>query len=408
MRKKAANARRIKVQYKGQVSYDRLLQILHDEKLHTPTHTTDKDGTGDGNVSPVERREERLKEEQGEYMQGANGDIHIWTIGDLIRVGKHTKDYFKKKWEKKSETRQAYAMINAPIKLLRLEGREAFAKIVDGTVEDVKSKYAGAQRRKKVRDMLLNETKPHYILAAMILSYDMSGTLYADSYLQDLQGSRYIWFEKVAASLGLDPKVQLALATKKVYESDPKVFNMNHLPEEELIKTMFKLNQETNDYVQAVGGGAKIWKMADEYKKKQVSKGEEVAVEEGSTDMARADLAVKKMESNEFEIALGAFNKALDKGMGNDVFGPVFSMVMGGAPAYLHHSTLDAFAKKQFSGFAFHGFAFVKTKAKADLYRKAVEIAVKKSGDAQMQNDFFDAMKTLPSDPFAHEKEKGK
>lgn len=45
-----------------------------------------------------------------------------------------------------------------------------------------------------------------------------------------------------------------------------------HIPEEELIKRLFKRHQDDSRMVQAVSGGAKIWKMAEAGKEAQKSK----------------------------------------------------------------------------------------------------------------------------------------
>lgn len=316
---------------------------------------------------------------------------------------KSGKELIKKKLEHRSSVKTAYSMINGPHKQLRLYGRELFSRVVEATIEDTKKKYAGAQMRRHILGILKDDSaKPHEVLAALIIVYEMGGTLYPDSYLSNLQGRKYVWFEKVARALGLDPQVQLKLAMSKVYKSNAEEYTLDRLPEEELIKRMFKMNQETNEYLQAMSGGARIWKIADRQRKEQVSKGETEVVEEATSAIARADYAVKKMESNEFEIALGAMSKVFSAGMGKDEMGIIFTMTMGGAPGYVHPSVMKQFQGQIFSGFAFHAFHFCKNKSGSDLYFDAVNLAVKYSQDSAMQQAFAKVLAHKPKDPFAH------
>lgn len=178
---KAANKQRIKViSGKKKMSYTKMLQMLQKYGMTIPI----------AGKNPVGIRADEIKKEDGNYMKNRahGGKPGVWTIGDLIYMTKSGIDLFKKKREFKSEVKTAYAMINAPVKSLRVPGRDAFGRIVDATVDDVRKKYAGVARRKWIRDILgQTNPKPHEILAAIMLVYEMTGTLYPDSYLQDLQ-----------------------------------------------------------------------------------------------------------------------------------------------------------------------------------------------------------------------------
>ena len=94
------------------------------------------------------------------------------TIGDIYYQVQHIKEYWKKKFELTQEMRSAYAFIN-----LRgptgLGGRKAMGNLIESTVSDIKDKFAGAQRRKYIRDeILLNpKARPHEVLAGLMIVF---------------------------------------------------------------------------------------------------------------------------------------------------------------------------------------------------------------------------------------------
>ena len=305
------------------------------------------------------------------------------TIGDIYYKFQHIKEYWKKKFELTQEMRSAYAFIN-----LRgpsgLGGRKAMGNLIESTVSDIKDKFAGAQRRKYIRDeILLNpKARPHEVLAGLMLVYDMSGTLYPDSFLQDLQGTKYHWFEKVAIAIGVNPRVAYRNCYEKAVSGKNEI--KEHPPEEELIERLFKTYQEHNPFVQAIGGGAKVWKMADNGRKEQQSKGETEVIKEGATAIARADYIVAKMDSNEFEISLGAIPKLLDKSSDAEVLGVMFAYTAGGAPDYVHYSTSDKIKNIAYTGVPFHGFLFAKTPQSSELYKNIIKMVLKKRAEEKL------------------------
>ena len=305
------------------------------------------------------------------------------TIGDIYYKFQHIKEYWKKKFELTQEMRSAYAFIN-----LRgpsgLGGRKAMGNLIEATVSDIKDKFAGAQRRKYIREeILLNpKARPHEVLAGLMLVYDMSGTLYPDSFLQDLQGTKYHWFEKVAIAIGVNPRVAYRNCYEKAVSGKNEI--KEHPPEEELIERLFKTYQEHNPFVQAIGGGAKVWKMAADGRKAQQAKGEEEVIKEGATPIARADYIVAKMDSNEFEISLGAIPKLLDKSSDAEVLGVMFAYTAGGAPDYVHYSTSDKIKNIAYTGVPFHGFLFAKTPQSSQLYRNIIKMVLKKRAEEKL------------------------
>lgn len=305
------------------------------------------------------------------------------TIGDIYYKFQHIKEYWKKKFELTQEMRSAYAFIN-----LRgpsgLGGRKAMGNLIESTVSDIKDKFAGAQRRKYIRDeILLNpKARPHEVLAGLMLVYDMSGTLYPDSFLQDLQGTKYHWFEKVAIAIGVNPRVAYRNCYEKVVSGKNEI--KEHPPEEELIERLFKTYQEHNPFVQAIGGGAKVWKMAENGRQEQQAKGEKEVIKEGATPLSRADYIVAKMDSNEFEISLGAIPKLLDKSSDAEFLGVMFAYTAGGAPDYVHYSTSDKIKNIAYTGVPFHGFLFAKTPQSSQLYRNIIKMVLKKRAEEKL------------------------
>lgn len=160
--------------------------------------------------------------------------------------------------------------------------------------------------------------------------------------------------------------------------------------------------------VQAVGGGAKIWKMAEAGKSAQKSKGEKEVKEEASEGPGRAQYMIAKFGSNEFEVALGAFPQLMAKTTSPEQMGVMFSYVMGGAPNYVHYSTGIDFKNYIWKGVAFNALVFSEKKSDADLYKKVVETAinyrVKKNmpGAKDMQDAYNEIKKKMPNDPFQH------
>lgn len=99
--------------------------------------------------------------------------------------------------------------------------------------------------------------------------------------------------------------------------------------------------------------------------------------EESSEPNGRAKYILAKFGSNEFEIALGAFPKLLDKSTSAEHLGVMFAYTVGGAPNYVHYSTSDKFKSYIYKGVAFSALQFCDNKNNADLYRNMLEMALK-------------------------------
>lgn len=157
----------------------------------------------------------------------------------------------------------AYGAMALPNFLGGATGVDVMSQLINGTVDAIKKRYSGIERRNYLYKNIIGpgaKPKAHEVFAGLILVYEMSGTLYPDSPLQQLQGRKFLWFEKIANALGLDPRTEAANAYAKVLQG--KEYVREHPPEEEMIERLFKTNQ-SNKMVQAIGGGAKVWKMAD-------------------------------------------------------------------------------------------------------------------------------------------------
>ena len=180
----------------------------------------------------------------------------------------------------------------------------------------------------------------------------------------------------------------------------------HHPTEEELITRLFKA-QQSNKYVQAIGGGAKFWGGAAKGKSEQSDKGGR-EVQEFSTGMGRADYIVSKFKSNEFEISAGAFPELLKKSTDADVMGIAFVLAASNAPNYVHTGTLDNIKKQLYTGVPFHGLAFMGSKASADIYKDALRVALEHRarmglpGADAMLSEYKKIAKNLNGDPYKH------
>lgn len=126
--------------------------------------------------------------------------------------------------------------------------------------------------------------------------------------------------------------------------------------------------------------------------------------------MARANYAISKMESNEFEIALGAIEPISGKSMAPKEMGVGFVWAASNAPNYVHHSTGNDLRNVFYGGNTFHGFLFAKEKAGADLYKDTIELVLAKRakmgipGASEIQTKYKNIIKGRDSNPYKHDK----
>ncbi len=298
---KEQEKRKIEINY-GHVDYVRLLQIMQIFDAKTPavmqkTEKQEKDGllskvpfignkdkeSDTPKKSPLDVYEEENYYLQGEYMgdlntaKGAKKSMSFMDIYYMVKNGYH---YINQRLEHKREVDSAYAFINMGGHL-GVAGREAMSSVIDAEMKHIKDHHAGIDRRVYIRKNILNNSKvrPHQIIAGVMLTLEMSGTLYPDTELCELQGTRYLWFEKMCFALGVDAKQEFKRCRTKVIGGLEKNANP-YPPEEEMIERLLKFNQP-NKMVQAIGGGAKLWKMAESGKKDQIAKGVDEVKKEG-------------------------------------------------------------------------------------------------------------------------------
>lgn len=292
------------------ISYTHLLQLIQATNATKPA--IKKDITkGDGKnkeMTPTEAFEERHKVENGGYMSYGKPGFSLLTIGDLKFRFEHIVNAYKEKWNHKKEVRSAYAFINMN-SLTGGGGVPAMARLINGTKDAWNERFKGKAMREHISSYVLKgNPKPHEILAGMMITIEMAGHLYPDTGLSDLQDNTYKWFNKVCLAIGVNPRSAFQQCFNKVVGNDEE--SRHHPPEEKLIERLFKMHQD-NPMVQAIGGGAPFWKAADNTKRSQTEKGAAEA-NDIPNGQDRISYAYAKMNSNEFEITLGAIPKIFD------------------------------------------------------------------------------------------------
>lgn len=75
------------------------------------------------------------------------------------------------------------------------------------------------------------------------------------------------------------------------------------------------------------------------------------------------------MESNEFDIALGAIPEIFGKSTGPETTGVAFVVAASHAPNYVHNDTLDKMKNIAYDGVPFHALWFVRNKEYSDIYK---------------------------------------
>lgn len=378
------------------MTYTSLMQILQDGNFTKPLPKPEGK-----ELSPEKQYSQNLMDESSAENMANRGHVGGpgMTIGGLMIMGEKWLEYQKKKWEHKTEVKTAYAFVKL-WSLVGHAGVDAMSSLINGTMADMKKKFRGKDMRKQVAK-ILEQSNPyaHEILSAALLTLEMAWHLYPDNELGSLQWKKYIWFEKICQSIGLNPRTQFRLCYDKVAEPD----TAHHPSEELLIERLFKMNQ-SNPYVQAIGGGAMFWKGAVAGRRSQTEKWAAEVVE-FSTPKARSEYTLAKFASNEFEISLWAFPKIFDKSTSPENLAPAFVLSASNAPNYVHRETLDKFGNVLYSGVPFHGLYFCKNKQNWDLYKQVVRIAVNQIGDPQMRAEYQEIEKLRDKNIYAHDED---
>lgn len=261
------------------------------------------------------------------------------------------------------------------------------SKLIEEKMTHMK-KLGWAPRRKEIKHILLTRpARPHDILAALIVTAEMWGHLYPDSYLQELQWGRYLWFEWLCASLGFDYEYELKACQDKEAQSNQET--KDHLNEAILIERLFKRHQDDNHpYIQAIGGGSKYWWALRSGRESQVSKWEK-EVKEKLGAMDRAEYVFSKMMSNEPEIAAWAYPGIYGKDPSAEKLGPAFVWALSNYPNTTHPDISNNFKNMMdANGVAFHALPFCRNPALSREYKSLMPIAIRASGDAAMIADW--------------------
>lgn len=120
-----------------------LLQMMQDTNATKPSIKQDI-VRGDGKtvaMDPLEAFEEQVKVENGFYMEDQKTSPIRWTsIGEISYGVKHIIDFYKKKFEHKSEVKSAYAFMRLN-KFTGAGGVSNMAKLINGTKDDLKDRF---------------------------------------------------------------------------------------------------------------------------------------------------------------------------------------------------------------------------------------------------------------------------
>lgn len=238
-------------------SLEFLAEYLHNEKYTIPTHTNPiattkkgkdiQDDTGKDTL-PNNNRWER----KASFFSG-------WiTVGSLIQTVKMGKDMIEHKLESKKRRKAAETLY----KIAKFTGQDSdftrqvmsqfannIGELIDKRISHLEE-LSGEPRRREIKKILLRKPPIAYdLMAAMVVTVKMSGHLYPDSLLDELQGRRYIWFEQLCVALGYDPntEVKKAIAKEKAENTSAE-----HVHETILITRFLKTNSGNNPYIQAL------------------------------------------------------------------------------------------------------------------------------------------------------------
>lgn len=404
-------------------NYEGLLQIMSEKGYTKPVYGVDKNGKAGGDITPTEHYEWELQEQENNELNGGPlktrsrwffGALSgMTTVGDLLVMGKMTKNAVEQYFEKHSKLRAAESLHNLfskfwewkPLEQLALkEFTNEVGSLIEAKMDMIRRLKGEKMRKEIIKILRTRPPEPVDILAAAMVTAEMGGHMYPDTLLRDLQWDQYYWFEAICLAIGLNPRTQLNVIKDKV--GDKNTDSAHHPSESELITQLFKANQG-NKYVQAINGGSKFWKKPAEWRNSQKDKGKTEAAE-FSTPIARAWYAISKMESNEFEIALGAIEPTAGKSMGPKEMGIGFVWAASNAPNYVHHSTGNELRNVFYGGNSFHGFFFGKEKVGGNIYKDIINIALDKrvelglSGAEEMRSAYRKITKDRDAKPYAH------
>lgn len=162
--------RRVKKEYVHKnISYAQYLQLLQKRKAFSPT--SDLEGK-----EFLREYEEKNNLSQGGDLAKKDAKTSSLTFGHLWYLAKSGKQYVEDYFKLREEEQTAYAFKDMPGDFGRI-GIDKMAKLIDGTVDDVKKKHMGAKRREWILKNILDpkaKPKPHQVLAGLMLVYDMS------------------------------------------------------------------------------------------------------------------------------------------------------------------------------------------------------------------------------------------
>lgn len=328
-----------------------------------------------------------------------------WTsIGAVIqsfKMGKELLEYKMDEKKKLQSTEFFYKMaqkFGAQDGDWELQAMSQFANNIGELIEKRISRLeqlSADPRRREIRKILLTKPpKAFDLLAAMIVTVKMSGHLYPDSSLQDLQGHNYLWFRQLCTALGYNYNDELQKAIKK--EREENSTTAEHISESILITRFLKTNSGKNPYIQAIRGGSKFWGAIPAGRNDQIEKGEK-EVQERAKAGDKKNYIMSKYKSNELEIVVGAFPKLWQTDASPEYLAPAFVWTMSNATRIAHPELLQKFKKGNVygEGFNFHAAQFGESNAEAKVYQNAVTAIVKHLSQPGGPLAGKDAMKVL-------------
>lgn len=318
-------------------------------------------------------------------------------IGKAFKMGLHM---FEHMIEESHELHASEALYNFFLKTrgandsLTIHAMGEFAgkvgEMVDKKMNHLK-RLSAAPRRAEIRHILLTKPpKPFDLMAAMTVTVEMSGVLYPDSHLDDLQGNNYLWFRQLCNALNYNYNDEINAAIGKEQLEN---VNSPHIHETILITRFLKSHSEENPYIQSFKGGSKFWWAVVQWRNGQMEKGKN-EVKERDSGQGRKEYIMAKYKSNELEIVAWGFPELYDKSIDPGVLGPAFVWSMSNATRIAHPTLLQNFRNNILAhGLSFHALSFSGNNADGKIYQDTVTLVVE-----QLQKSWklpLEAKKTL-------------
>ena len=304
----------------------------------------------------------------------------FWKAGGMIF---HTFEHMLKEG---AEFRSAESMFKMSKKLSKIPGFSMlenhammdYSKHVNKTIEEKKGSIRNlkwARMRAEIVHIIENSnSRPEHLLAALLVTLEATGELYADSNLDKLSGKGHIWFDRIVRACWCDPAYEYKRCQER--ESAVNTETSNTLNEIILLDRFFKFNHENNIYIQAMGGPGVFGNTVREAREKNKQKWERESSEKlGAKD--RAIYTISRFKSGEWSLVLGNIKGTMGKWPGQSSMGPAFVWSMSNVTKMAHPETLNDF--KNFTDAEwnpYHAFTFWRNDSLAWVYQSVVHTVV--------------------------------